>query len=294
MKGKKGIPLIPATKDAKKREIPGETGAAGIPLIKFEEEGRKPVSLSYSFSTELSRSISQEGIPKNTLSSATPPAREQSRPWRDPGPAPEHEGRTNLIPPSYPTPMKIDRDVNPEEAVKQVASPPRLPGPPEKSEKPIETGLFGSKQEKTGEPDQPIEITSDRVETFSSNHLIVFKGNVVARQKDMVIYADSVDAVIIGDGRGIEKVVASGNVKIQQGLRTANCQRAVFHNTDKKLVLTGDPKVWEGEQMISGDEIVFDIDQNRLEVRGGSSGRGKAMVYPKRESPSSPFGNKGR
>jgi lipopolysaccharide export system protein LptA len=127
---------------------------------------------------------------------------------------------------------------------------------------------------------QPIDISSDRVETYFKENLILFKGNVTARQKDMVIYADSIEAVVIEGGKGIEKIIAGGNVKIQQGLRVASCQKAVFHNLDRKVFLTGDPKVWEGDNIVSGDEIVFDIEKNRVEVKGGPSGRGKAKIHP--------------
>jgi outer membrane protein assembly factor BamD len=127
---------------------------------------------------------------------------------------------------------------------------------------------------------QPIEITSDSVETFVKDNLIVFKGNVTARQKDMVIYADALEALIIEDGKGIEKVTADGNVKIQQGLRVANCQKAIYYNVERKVVLTGDPRVYEGENMVSGDEIIVDIEQNRVEVKGGPGGRGKVKIQP--------------
>ena len=32
--------------------------------------------------------------------------------------------------------------------------------------------------------------------------------------------------------------------------------------------------------MVSGEEIVFDIAQNRVEVKSGLNQRGKAKVYP--------------
>jgi lipopolysaccharide export system protein LptA len=54
----------------------------------------------------------------------------------------------------------------------------------------------------------------------------------------------------------------------------------VFDNPGQKVILTGDPKIWEGENMVSGEEIVFDIAQNRVEVKGGESQRGKARVHP--------------
>jgi lipopolysaccharide export system protein LptA len=147
----------------------------------------------------------------------------------------------------------------------------------EVSKKEIPAGL---KEFKPGEPGEPIDITSDRVETFSKENLIVFKGNVMARQKDIVIYSDSLEATIFEDGKGIEKVIAGGNVKIQQGLRVAHCQKAVFYNRDQKVVLTGDPKVWEGDNLVSGEEIIFDITRNRVEVKGGPKERGKVRVIP--------------
>jgi outer membrane protein assembly factor BamD len=136
------------------------------------------------------------------------------------------------------------------------------------------------KEAKLVDKSQPIDITSDKVEAYWKENLIIFRGNVVARQKDMVIYADSIEAVTIEDGKGIERVTAGGNVKIQQGLRVANCEKAIFYNLDQKVVLTGDPKVSEGENIVSGDEIIVDIDKNRVEVKGGSSGRGKAKIQP--------------
>jgi lipopolysaccharide export system protein LptA len=96
----------------------------------------------------------------------------------------------------------------------------------------------------------------------------------------MVIYADSIEAILGKEGKGIESVIASGNVKIQQGLRVASCEKAVFDNPEQKIILKGDPKVWEAENMVSGEEILFDISRNRLEVKGGESRRGKAMVHP--------------
>jgi lipopolysaccharide export system protein LptA len=134
------------------------------------------------------------------------------------------------------------------------------------------------------ETTQPIDITSDKVEAYWKENLIIFKGNAIARQKDIVIYADSLEAVIIEDGKGIDRVIAGGNVKIQQGLRVAHCQKAVFYNLDRKVVLTGDPKVSEGDNIVSGDEIILDIEKNRVEVKGGPSGRGKAKIQPGREN----------
>jgi lipopolysaccharide export system protein LptA len=152
---------------------------------------------------------------------------------------------------------------------------------PSQDKEKVKKGISSkTKETKLGDKSQPIDITSDKVEAYWKENLIIFRGNVIARQKDMVIYADSLEAMIIEDGKGIERVTAGGNVKIQQGLRVAHCEKAIFYNLDQKVVLTGDPKVSEGENIVSGDEIIVDIDKNRIEVRGGASGRGKAKIEP--------------
>jgi len=201
-----------------------------------------------------------EGKPEEDIKITIPPGEEHQKEI-PPGPKPKIE-------------------IMPEEE-KRVAALPAVPpaAPILKKEKPKKGGQR-EPETKLVDTSKPIDITSDRVETYFKENLILFKGNVMARQKDMVIYADSLEAVMTEGGKGIEKVVAGGNVKIQQGLRVANCQRAVFYNLDQKVILTGDPKVQEGENVVSGDEIVFDIDQNRFEVKGGRSGRGKARIHP--------------
>jgi len=173
---------------------------------------------------------------------------------------------------------EIGLEMKLEEEKRMVVSP-NLPNPSGEKEKPKKEASPDLGESKLLDTSQPIDIASDRVETHSKENLIIFRGNVIARQKDVVIYADSIEAVTVGDGKGIERMVANGNVRVQQGLRVANCQKAVFYNLERKVILTGEPKVWEGENIISGDEIVFDIAQNRVEVKGGGGGRGKVKIH---------------
>lgn len=175
--------------------------------------------------------------------------------------------------------VEIEIEIKPEEE-KRIVVLPTPPKPPGEKEKPKKGVSPDPGEVKLVDTSEPVDITSDRVETYSKENLIIFKGNVIARQKDIVIYADSVEAMVMEGGKGIEQVLAIGNVKIQQGLRVASCQRAVFHNLDRKMILTGDPKVSEGDNIVSGEEIIFDLTQNRVEVKGGTGGRGKAKIYP--------------
>jgi len=293
------------TKESKKKDKAAEAEPDRVALVKFEEEGKQPISLREEKKVELKKEeerlaslpvtsesvkavppkeAARQPIPSRAIepiqedrAQAIPPSIEAKKGEPLPAGEPMKEGRSQIppSPPSAKTPLKVE--VKPVEE-KQIAALPSTPTPSKEKEK-VKKGIpLETKEAKLVDKSQPIDITSDKVEAYWKENLIIFKGNVIARQKDMVFYADSLEAVIIEDGKGIERVTAEGNVKIQQGLRVANCQKAVFYNLDQKVVLTGDPKVSEGDNIVSGDEIIFDIEKNRVEVKGGPSGRGKAKV----------------
>jgi outer membrane protein assembly factor BamD len=272
-------------KESAKKGETIEADLKEIVLAKFEEEGKQPVSLTPSppITSESGKPILPKEETGGIIPSLTKDQMEEGRAPVIPKKSDE-DLKVAMIPgeePQRPIPPKTEPviEVKPEEEKRIVALPSTLPTPEEKekSKRGVLTEPGGAKAVDTG---QPIDITSDRVETYSKENLIIFKGNVMARQKDVVIYADSIEAVVMEGGKGIEKVIASGNVKIQQGVRVASCQKAVFYNLDQKVFLTGDPKVWEGDNIVSGDEIVFDIERNRVEVKGGPGGRGKAKIHP--------------
>jgi len=233
LKKKASLPKEKEKESAKKAE-PVEVELSRVALVKYEEEGRQPISQ----------------IP------STSPSRPTAEPIIEV--TPEEEKRRISIP-EKPTVVQQEKEEPKKEALLE---PGRIP--------PVDST-------------QPIDITSDRVEAYAKENLIVFKGNVMARQKDIVIYADSIEALMIEGAKGIERVIAGGNVKMQLGRKVANCQRAVFYNLDQRVVLTGEPKLSEGDNVISGDEIVFDIERNRVEVKGGTGARGKARIQPGEE-----------
>ena len=289
-----------SSRKAKAKESEKKIEAAGreldrVALAKFEEEGKRPVLLKDEKKAELRKE--EEGVTPSSVASepvkGIPPQEEAKEPVPPVAIEPVQEDRSQAIPLSMgaekgdpiPAPSSPSAHTTPKAEVKaveekRIAALPSSEAPSKEKES-VKKGIPPeTKEAKLVDKSQPIDITSDKVEAYWKENLIIFKGNVVARQKDMVIYADSIEAVTIEDGKGIERVTAGGNVKIQQGLRVANCEKAIFYNLDQKVVLTGDPKVSEGESIVSGDEIVVDIDKNRVEVRGGSSGRGKAKIQP--------------
>ncbi len=135
----------------------------------------------------------------------------------------------------------------------------------------------------------PINITSDRLEVLTDQNLIMFEGNVAARQGDMSIYSDRMSVCYedpkhntpstFNEGE-IHKIVAEGHVKIVRDDRIASAERAVFFNEDQKIVLTGNPRVWQGKNLVKGDKITFYFKENRTTIERGKNKKVEATIYP--------------
>ena len=110
----------------------------------------------------------------------------------------------------------------------------------------------------------PIDIKSDRLEAHNKERKIIFLGNVRARQRDALIFADRLTAYYDKSGKDIERIVAEGNVKITQEDKVGTSQEAVFENQSRKILLTGDPHLWQGKDELRGETITVFLDEDRV------------------------------
>jgi len=134
--------------------------------------------------------------------------------------------------------------------------------------------------------DEPIHITSDRMESNSKLKWIEFVGHVRATQKDTVITANRLKifyesgSFSSSNKNRPEKIVATGRVKISMGTRKAEAEMVVYNVDSDTLVLSGNPRVWIGKNMISGQEITLFRSEERSLVMGGKKTRVKAEIFP--------------
>jgi len=133
--------------------------------------------------------------------------------------------------------------------------------------------------------DAPISITAERLEADNTLRQVKFTGNVVARQGDVAIYAARILLVYPEKGRDIERIEAEGDVRIVQGSRVATGQKASFYNRERKIVLTGSPKVYQDDDFVEGDEITVLLDEERSIVKSEQGSRVNAVFHPKGDKP---------
>jgi lipopolysaccharide export system protein LptA len=130
---------------------------------------------------------------------------------------------------------------------------------------------------------QPLRVTAQELEADNKNRVITFRGKVEARQGGLFISADMAQVFYEKkeEGNEIREVVATGNVRVQDGERFATGQKAVFANAEQKITLTGQPKVWQGKDMVSGEKIIVLLNEEKSFVESGPDRRVEMILHPK-------------
>jgi lipopolysaccharide export system protein LptA len=129
--------------------------------------------------------------------------------------------------------------------------------------------------------DNPIYIKSDQLLTDTKNRTATFNGKVTARQGDLALYADRMVVHYAAEGGNVERVECTGTVRIVQKNRTGTAGNAVYDNKQGTIVLKVNPKVYQGEDMISGSEITYYLADQKSIVTGTPKTRVEAVIHPK-------------
>ena len=135
------------------------------------------------------------------------------------------------------------------------------------------------------ERSQPVTVDSDRMERFGKEGLIIFSGNVVTRQNNSVQYADRMEVYLDEKGDKILRTVSTGSVRIvTRDCKTGTAKRAEYFDIEQRVVLIGDARVWQDDNVVSGETITIFLAQDRNVVVGGKQDRVKAVFYSREEN----------
>ena len=127
---------------------------------------------------------------------------------------------------------------------------------------------------------QPVTVDSDKMERVGKKSLVIFTGNVVARHNNNVQYADRLEVYFDEKEDKILRTVSTGNVRIiTRDCRTGTARRAEYYDLDQRVVLKGNARIWQDENVVSGETITIFISQDRMIVEGGKQERTKGIFY---------------
>lgn len=210
---------------------------------------------------------------------------------QEPAAVPRKEKEQVAAAVSPPPPVKEQEPVEEEEPVVQPPSasePEKKMEPPpaaKKSGKPAKTKEAAREKQagpSFGNNSLPVNIHADTLEYDNKQNQVAFKGHVVARQGDMVIFADAMKVQYESKGK-LKDIQAQGGVKIIQADRIATGDNITFYNEQQKIVLSGNPRVWQGDNVITGEKITVYIKEERSVVEGSQAGRVSATIVPRKK-----------
>ena len=131
--------------------------------------------------------------------------------------------------------------------------------------------------------EEPIKIKSDKLQADNSRKMATFIGNVAARQGDLTIYGDKLVVSYSDESGAISSAEVFGTVRIIQGERRAQADHAIYDAINARIVLDGNPRVFQDSDTISGKIITYYLDQDKSEVVSGADSRVEAVIHPKRK-----------
>ena len=120
--------------------------------------------------------------------------------------------------------------------------------------------------------EEPIDIQADELEaiTEGDRKRFLFVGNVHAEQGPIALKADRLEAFYPPGSSELEKLIATGHVIIDQKDRTVFCDRATLVRAQDRIVCTGNARIEQDCDRVSGREIIFHLATEVLKVNGAA------------------------
>jgi lipopolysaccharide export system protein LptA len=125
----------------------------------------------------------------------------------------------------------------------------------------------------------PIVITSEKLTADNTAYTALFERSVVARTKEMTIYADKMLVSSDKDSGDVTRIDSSGHVQLIKGNRVVTSQEAVYFADEDKVIFTGEPKAVEDGNVITGKKMTYLMNEDRFFVEGSK------VFLTKKETP---------
>ncbi len=116
-------------------------------------------------------------------------------------------------------------------------------------------------------PDEPIEMTADKLTVSQTDGSARFDGNVVIAQGNIKIMAQLVVVTYLKSG-GIDQLSASGGVTVVTQTESAEAKFADYDLSSHSLALSGDVLLTQGQSMISSDTMNINLTTGAAVIEG--------------------------
>lgn len=120
----------------------------------------------------------------------------------------------------------------------------------------------------------PVDVAADRIEIQDRADRGLFIGNVVVRQAGLTLTAARLTVAYSNSGGGldIDRLDATGGVRIVSASETASGDFAVYDLNRRLITLVGGVTLTQGANQVRGGRLMIDLDSGRAVVDGRSTG----------------------
>lgn len=119
----------------------------------------------------------------------------------------------------------------------------------------------------------PINVEADHMTSLEEQNSVLFTGNVDASQADVRILSDKMTvyytAAEESTKQEVKRLRCEGNVEITKGEWLGTGKTMNYLAKERKVILSGDAKAWQGTNLVTGNTIIYYLDEGRSEVIGG-------------------------
>ena len=123
-----------------------------------------------------------------------------------------------------------------------------------------------------------IKVTSDKLEIIRAENISIFSGNVYALEDNLMIWSDTLILTSSEDEKTIEAIDALSNVKILRDELSINGDEANYDSIKDTLIVIGDVKVKQNDNIVLCDEIVIDLVNSSSIMKSDSAKRVEALI----------------
>jgi len=134
---------------------------------------------------------------------------------------------------------------------------------------------------------KPISIDADNQQIDLQKNTITFTGNVVIIQDSLKVKANT---VIITDMQSKDNqiITAYGTpVYLEQTYQnddkqtiTGHANQLVYQVKQNLVILTGNAELFQQDNHIISDKIIYDVDQQKIQAQSDNGGRVKTTIIP--------------
>jgi lipopolysaccharide export system protein LptA len=130
--------------------------------------------------------------------------------------------------------------------------------------------------------DEPISVDAARCEAFQREDRVVCTGDVMVAQGPALLTADRMTIHFYPGTQDFRLIEGEGALRYASGEDAISGAAGTFDADTSTITVTGSVVVVQGEQVITGDRLIYNTETGALSFSAAEGGRVRGLFVPQR------------